>query len=138
MPQNDVATLSLAGYLKTPGEKADALMAHAQASDKSQTALYGTAVTSLAWLFDRYSADLGKLADEIRKAYSDLFSRHFDNVEVTTGLDNSTTEDENRFVLRMYISFSQDGKNYNVGNLLHGLNGKYAGTVKIKEYGVTS
>jgi len=138
MPQNDVATLSLAGYLKTPAEKADALMAHAQASDKSQTALYGGAVTSLAWLFDQYSADLGKLCDEVRKAYLDLFGRHFDNTEVTTSLDPIAEGNDNRFVLRLYISFTQDDKSYTVGNLLYGLNGKYQKTMKIKEYGITS
>jgi hypothetical protein len=136
MPQNDVATLSLAGYVKTPAEKADTLMAHAQASDKSQTALYGNAVISLAWLFEQYSADLGKLCEEIKNGYLGLFSRYFDNVDVDATLDASTNE--NRLTLRLYISFMQDGKSYTVGHLLYGLNGKYDKMVKLKAYGATS
>lgn len=137
MPNNDVATLSLAGYLKTPAEKADTLMAHSQASDKSQTALYGDNVASLAWLFERYSSDLGKLCEEIKNMYQALFNRHFDSADVDATLDPTGT-DENRLTLRLYISFTQDAKAYSVGRLLYGLNGKYEKMVKVKEFGITS
>lgn len=138
MAKNAVLTLSPAGALNTPAEKADALMAHAEASDKSQTALYGSNVTSLAWLFERYSKDIGELCRNIQSAYLDLFSRHFDNVDVDVAVDPNQDVSANQVKLLMYISFSQDGKSYTVGNELYGMNGRFAKTLQIKQYGVTS
>lgn len=138
MPNNAVATLSIQGFVSTPAEKVDALMAHAQASDKSQTALYGKNVTSLAWLFEQYSHDIGALCQNIQQGYLDYFSRHFDTVDVEVIPDPTQAAPENRITLKMYISFTQDNKPYTVGNLLYGLNGRYAETIRIKENGITS
>jgi len=112
-------------------------MAHAQASDKSQTSLYPGEVLSLAWLFERYSKDLTELCNEIRAGYTKYFTRHFDDVEVKVQVDVAS-EKTNRVTLRMFIGFSQDGKNYSVGQELYGLNGRYEKTMRIKESGITS
>jgi len=138
MPKNDVATLSPAGFLSTPAEKADALMAHAAAADKSQTRLFGSQVMSLAWLFERHSADLMDLTQAIRQGYSTLFSRHFDDVDVEVYMQPTRENNDNILTLRLSIRFSQDGKRYSVAQELYGLNGKFHGTQKVKEQGLTS
>lgn len=83
MANTALPSLSQAGWIVDPVTKADRMMAHFYAANKSQGALYTpNAVISLPWLCQKYGHDIPKLCKNAQDALTDYFNRYFDSCEV--------------------------------------------------------
>jgi len=134
-----VPSLSPAGWLKTPAEQADTLIAHAFAANKSQTALYGNNVTSIQWIIERYNHDIPTMAQQINDALKTYFERYFpEGVDIDVYGDPGSDVANNKIVMRIIINFVSGGKNYNLPSIIDVVNGKFAKLSRLNNTGILS
>lgn len=134
-----VPSLSPAGWLKTPAEQADTLLAHAFSANKSQTAMYGDNVTSIQYLIEKYGRDIPTLAQKMRQEFSDYFGRYFpEGVDVDIQGDPSSDAPNDKIVLRIIINFVDGGKQYNLPSTVDIVNGKFAKLARLNNTGIFS
>ena len=134
-----VPSLSPAGWLKTPAEQADTLLAHAFTANKSQSSLYPNAVTSVQWLIERHGRDIPTLMEKMRQDLSDYFGRYFpEGVDIDVQGDPSSDAPNDKIVLRLIINFTDNGKQYNLPNTVDIVNGKFAKLARLNNTGILS
>jgi hypothetical protein len=112
-----VPMLSAAGWVRSPSEKADALISHAYLSDKSQTALYGDNVMSVQQIIERYSHDTTGLAQALRIEFERYFSRFYESASVDITAEDPQ-DGSGKITLRLYCVVTEGAKKYSFGKLL--------------------
>lgn len=125
-----VPTLSSAGWVRAPADKADFLMSHFFESDKFQTLLYGQNVCNLQWLIERYGHDMTLVCQEIRRDVQVYLARYYDtaNVQVTVDTDpayNTVVNDSSFVKLRLVMTVTENGKEYSIAKLIEISDGKF-------------
>lgn len=118
-----VPTLSSAGWVTAPADKADKLMAHFFEAEKSQTVLYGDNVSSLQWLIQHYGDKPAAMTQELRGALERYLRRSYPAVTVDVQMRDDGTP---RYELRVSIQVTDDGKQHSFGKELQMHNGNLA------------
>lgn len=113
-----VPTLSIAGWVRSPSEKADALIAHFYESDKAQTLLYGDNVANLQFIIEKYGHDTVAVQQQLRTELERYLSRYYDAVNVSVTSDTSSEKSDGKVELRLYADVTEAGKQYSFGKLL--------------------
>lgn len=122
-----VPSLSTSGWVTSLHQKADLLLAHLFAADKSQTFIYKGQVTSMQWLVQQYSNDPNKMANEMQDALGIYFLRYYPDpnpiVEVSVmNIDPTTTNAVN---LNIWIQVIENGQTYSIAQLLNIVDSKF-------------
>jgi hypothetical protein len=132
-----VPSLSSAGWVVSPAEKADLLISHFYASDKSQTFLYGSNVANLQWVIEQSAHDIVNLVALLERELVRYLSAYYSNVTVEVASDETLgTVIDNRVTLRVYASVTEnDGTTYSFGKLLNVVDSKIASIVNLNNFG---
>ena len=117
-------SLSAAGWVTSPAEKADLLLSHFYASVKNQTSLYGNNVSNLQWLVQRYGHDVVSLVTQVRSNLEVYLGRYYPAVNVEVGSNDSPSNDTNQITLRVFCQVTENGKQYSFGRLITTINSK--------------
>ena len=130
-----VPSLSVAGWVTAPADKASLLMSHFFEAEKSQTLLYGDKVTSLPWLVQQYGHNIIAMTQQLRTSLEVYLARYYEgaSVEVTPKDDGGT-----RYELQVYIQVTQNGKPYSVGKLLQVNNSKIQKIISLNNNGASA
>lgn len=126
-----VPSLSPAGWIKSPSEKIDTLLAHFFESMKSQTALYGNNVTSLADIVNKYGNNPIKLGTEIKLALETYLGRYYTSATVTVTNDDGPSNLNGVITLKLFAEVVDGGTTYSVGKLLETNNSKVTKITKL-------
>jgi hypothetical protein len=126
-----IPSLSAAGWIRSPAEKADALFSHFYESEKSQTYLYGTNVSSLPWIVEQYGHDINLLSVQLRSSLEFYLGRFYDSATVQITTDDKENNINLRITMSVYCSVIEEGKQYSFGKLLHLKNSKIERIMKL-------
>ena len=114
-----VPSLSLAGWIRSPAEKADALFSHFYESEKAQTVLYGDKVTNLQWLIEQYGSDIVNLLGKLRDALQQYLGAYYDTVNADVSSNDNAENTNGNINITVYIDVTEGGKSYSFGKLLN-------------------
>lgn len=114
-----VPSLSFAGWIRSPAEKADALFSHFYESEKAQTVLYGDRVSNLQWIIEEYGSDIVNLTNKLRQGIEQYLSAYYDTVNVDITTNNNAENLNGNINITVYIDVTEDGKTYSFGKLLN-------------------
>jgi hypothetical protein len=134
MSNPPVPTLSIAGWISAPVDKADVLMSHFFEAEKSQTHLYGDNVSSLQWLVQRHGNDPSNMSFQLRSTLEAYLNRYFDTAQVTVNVNDDGTP---RYELQVYMQVVADGKTYSIGKLLQVNNSKIQKIINLNNDGTS-
>lgn len=138
MATTPVPSLSSAGWVRAPAEKADYLMSHWLESDKAQTALYGSKVTNLQYTVEQYGHDPLQLVQSLRSDLEDYLRRYYDAVLVETTTDASPANTNPLYTINIYIEVTELGQVYSFGYILSAEGTKVGKLIKMNNTGETS
>lgn len=135
-----VPTLTAAGWVRSPADKADALMSHFYESDKFQTYLYGQAVTNVQWLIEQHGHDVLTLCTRMREALEDYLNRYYDAALVQVTSDdnpsyNETPNQSSKITLRLVITVTDGGRDYSFAKLIQASDSKFERIVDLNNEG---
>lgn len=126
MPKNIVPSLSTHGWVDKPAEKADLLLTHFFYSMKSQTSLYGSSVSSFAWILEQNAREPARVAEETRKALITYLLRFYDSVNITvTERDENPDLSSSRSELIIAATVVEDGVEYQLDKLVTIVDGRF-------------
>lgn len=121
-----VPTLSTFGYVRTPAEKIDFLLAHFFYSDKLQTAIYGDKVASFQWIIEEKA---GSMVDTCRKVQQDLSAylrRYYQTTDVSVKFeDEDPKKSSTRVRMLINATVTENGIRYSVSKLVRIIDGKF-------------
>lgn len=133
-----VPSLSAAGWITSPAEKADALFAHFYESEKSQTYLYGGNVSNLQWLIEQYGHNVIELAAQIRSTIELYLGRYYDAVNAQVTHNDNEDNPTNSITLSIHCDVTENGKLYSFGKLLNVTNSKIEKIININNTGASN
>lgn len=116
-----VPSLSTAGWVTTPSDKADLLFSHFFEAEKSQTYLYGQNVSSLPYLVEQNGNNVASMVQALRLTLQRYLQAYYTGVQVDINVVEDATP---RYELQVYASVVEDGKQYSFGKLLQVANSK--------------
>lgn len=119
-----VPSLSSAGWVRSPNEKADALLSHFFLSEKSQTYLYADNVSSLPWLVEQYGRNPIAISTELGNALERYLGRYYDTVNADVTVDDAKVAYNGEIAITLYCSVTEEGRSYSFGKLLMVTNSK--------------
>lgn len=125
-----VPSLSSAGWVQGPAEKADLLFSYYFTSEYSQSLLYQGSVISLPAQVQQMGHDPLELRLLIRKDIERLFQPYFEQVSVEVTTDTPDPADPTRLNITLDCSVVDAGVTYSLGRLISTVNSKI---LKIKE-----
>lgn len=123
-----IPTMSIAGWIDSPHEKASYLIGAFIAAKYSQsTALYGR-ITTLQYLVQKYANRLVDLENELRVIFEEKINSAFPGT-ATSNVEVLQTDPENPSVFTIHLSceIADNGRTYQVGKLV-----QYNGSVMLK------
>lgn len=137
-----VPTLTAAGWVRTPAEKADALMSHFYESDKFQTYLYDENVTNVQWLIEQYGHDVVVLCTRMRETLEDYLNRYYDAALIQVTSDdnpsyNLTPNLSSAITLRVVITVTDGGKDYSFAKLIVASDSKFEKIMNLNNEGLS-
>jgi hypothetical protein len=134
-----VPTLSLAGWVVTPQQKADYLMAYFYESMNNQTYIFNGQVISIQYLIEQNAGNMAKTCDAVRTALEQYLGRYYQDaiVQVTT---DDVTDDNPSSLINMTISMSvvEGGVPYGISQLISLSNSKFMQAVTINNDGAAT
>lgn len=107
-----VPTLSAAGWVSDPREAADKLFSYFVATDGNQSDLYRGKLVSFSEVLAKYGMDNELLRTHTTTAIDALFTRHFDDVDVTITIE----EEDGLSNVIFTIEFTSGNVRYDLGN----------------------
>lgn len=111
-------SLSESGWLNSTVQTVDALLSHFFCSDRSQSYIYPTSISSLPWILQDTQGDMSQTIAATRTTLSGYFSKYFNNVVVEVAEVLNEAE-PSKGAISIYIKFTDaDGKEHNVGKML--------------------
>lgn len=127
-----VPSLSAAGWITAPADKADKLMAHFFEAEKSQTYLYGDNVSSLQWTVEQFGHNPNAMTQELRTTLERYLNRYYTSSTINVSVVDDGTP---RYELRVFIQVTDNGKQYSFGKELQMNNGKLAKIISLNDQG---
>lgn len=134
-----VPSLSAAGWVTSPAEKADLLFSHFYESDKFQTYLYPDGVSNLQYLVEKNSHDIVALVQSIRTTLEVYLGRYYEAVLVDVSVDEDSAEfREGNVKLRVFCRITENGKEYSFARLIETIDSKLKQVVKLNNLETTT
>lgn len=132
-----VPTLSMAGWVVTPEQKADYLMAHFYESMYNQTYVYLGQVNSIQYVIEQNSGDIPKTCEALRVTLEQYFKRYYDSSIVRVTSDDVTSGNPSSQVnLTVYISVKENDVVYDFAQLISMADSKFLKAVALNNTGV--
>jgi hypothetical protein len=132
-----VPTLSAAGWVTSKAEKADFLLSHWYESDKSQTALCGNNVSSLAYVLEQNSGDPVSAQAGIRAELERYLLAYYpEGVNVQVKTNAPLTDPTPRVEIKIYVEVIEAGQTYIFGHLLQIANSRLEKVLRLNNDGV--
>lgn len=122
-----VPTLSTFGWVSTPAEKIDFLLAHYVNSEKTQTALFGQNVANLQWVIYNNADDIPGTCRELESSLGTYLRRYYPEnvvVETTYDLENEQVS-ASRVKITMSVHFRENGIDYSATGLIRMIDSKF-------------
>lgn len=118
-------TLSAAGWVRSPAEKADMLFSHFYESDKLQTYIYGNNVSSLQSTIETYGHDPLLVSEQLRNTLQEYLGRYYTVADVdVTAMDMDVENQPGKIKLRIFCRVTEDGKDYSFGKIIEAIDSK--------------
>lgn len=118
-----VPSLSTDGWVTDIRKKADLVIAHYLASDYSQSNVFLTRITSLAYQVQTYGHDPEQLQPLIQSSLQAYLERYFESATVKVTIESSE-QGTARYDIRFDGVVTQGGLRYSVGKLIEVQNNK--------------
>lgn len=122
-----VPTLSTFGWVSTPAEKIDFLLAHYVNSEKTQTALFGQNVANLQWVIFNNADDMPGTCRELESSLKNYLVRYYPegvSVETRYTLDDPQLS-ETRVKITLSIHFKENSIEYSATGLIRMIDSKF-------------
>jgi len=130
-----VPSLTVAGWVKSPAEKADLLFSHYYESDKFQTYIYGNNVANLQHVIEQNSHDVVALVQAIRSSLEVYLGRYYEAVLVDVSVDEESEEyKQGNVKLKVYCRITENGKDYSFARLIETIDSKLKQVAKINNF----
>ncbi len=126
-----VPTLSAAGWVDHPAEKADQLISYYFVSEASQTHLYPGQVVSLTAQVQEWGHDPLELRQRIRDDMERYLRPYFDEVIIDVTTETPAVDGTNRFNVTLNCIVIDKGERYSLGRLITVVNSKIVRIVDI-------
>lgn len=137
MTSKILPTLSSTGWSRGLDDKVDRALVYAFLSDKDQSYIYGTSVTSIQGIVQENSYDPYALRDLINRKLEEYLRRLFDQAHVSVSIDetlNGVEDDKINFIINVKVL--DKGESYTTEDFSLLYNGKLARFVSINNYGL--
>ncbi len=132
-----VPTLSSGGWIVTPQQKADYLMAYFYESMYNQTYVFQGQVSSIQYVIEQNSGSIPKTCDALRTALEQYLGRYYDSVIVSVTSDDVTAGNESSLInLTVGIGVMEDKIPYGITQLISMTNSKFLKAVTINNTGI--
>lgn len=136
MEKRQVATMTKRGYVKTPTEKADFILAYVFETLPSENWLLQRNTKSVQSLIAEHTNDTDGFINALRQLIQEKFDIYFDhaviNVEYSSGSQHMTT---GRASITVNVIITENGEPINVLRQFSGNNGVFSMVVKQVNYG---
>jgi hypothetical protein len=130
-----VPTLSMHGWVTNTAEKIDFLLAHWVESDAEQDTIYGTSVSNLQEIVQKFNDDPYRMASEIQSKLSTYLARYYpDGVTIETQVSPAKDQvqvTEFRVNLGVTIFFKVGDKEYKAPHQLSLIDSKFNSFIRI-------
>lgn len=131
-----VPSLSTDGWVTDIRKKADLVMAHYFASDYSQSNVFLSKITSLAYQVQREGHNTFELKRLIESDLQQYLGRYFDNVQIDVRIEDEDASGTNRYNIVFDATVAEHGIRYSLGRLIEVQNSKIKRIVKLLQTGV--
>jgi hypothetical protein len=128
-----VPSLSTAGWVVSPQQKADLLMAHIYESMNNQTYTYPGNITSIQYVIEKHAGDIPGTCQAIQVAMETYLQRYYDDATVQVASDNS--DGSSLVTLMVYAQVTEDGVAYPYSGLIQASNSKFIKAVNLNNTG---
>jgi hypothetical protein len=134
-----VPSLTVGGWIVTPQQKADLLMAYFYESMNNQTYVFQGQITSIQYLIEQNAGSMPKTCDGIRTALETYLGRYYQSVIVQVTSDDVTSGNQSsEITLTIYISVTEAGQVYGFTQLISMADSKFLKAVTINNDGSAS
>lgn len=131
-----VPTLSVGGWIVTPQQKADYLMAHFYEAMANQTYVFKGQISSIQYIIEQNAGDMAKTCDALRLALEQYLGRYYDSVVVQVSSDDVTDNNPSSLVnLMLRISVVEDKTSYGFSKLISMADSKFLKAVSYNNTG---
>jgi hypothetical protein len=128
-----VPSLSTGGWVVSPQQKADLLMAHIYESMNNQTYTYPGNITSIQYVIEKHAGDIPGTCEGVQVAMEAYLQRYYDDVSVQVGSD--TSDGTGLVTLMVYAQVTEDGVTYPYSGLIQASNSKFIKAVNLNNTG---
>lgn len=126
-----VPTLSPAGWVTSPAEKADTLLSHLFLSLKSQSFVYGNNVSSIQGVIEQYGHDITVVTQQMGLLAEAYLRRYYDVAIATVTNNNNATNLTSSAEISIHVQVTENGITYSLGKLLQISNSKITKIITI-------
>jgi hypothetical protein len=131
-----VPSLSTAGWVVSPQQKADLLMAHIYESMNNQSYTYRGKVTSIQYVIEQHAADIPGTCQAIQNAMENYLSRYYDRATVQVVSDDTVSGNQSSLIsLLVYAQVVENGVTYPYSGLIQASNSKFIKAVTLNNTG---
>ena len=124
-------SLSSLGWITDSGNKADMLLAHFFESEKSQTFLYGSNVSSLQFIIQQFAGSIDNMLANIKSTLETYLGRYYDLVSATVSSDAATTDQSGSVTITIRCRVSECGNTFDVAKSISVVNSKITKIINI-------
>lgn len=132
-----VPTLSASGWVTSPAEKADYLMAHFFSSDQAQTYFYPGNAFNLQGIMQAYSRNIPELIRELEQRLSAYFGRYYDTAKFEVTSNEAINLDDPSLRITISGQLTSNNKKIALGQLYGVTKGHFRRVIDEINGGVT-
>jgi hypothetical protein len=130
-----VPTLSSAGWVVTPAQKADYLMAHFYEAMNNQSYIFPGEVSSIQYVIEKNAGDIPATCQAIQQVLEKYLSRYYPNTTVQVSSDDTSGNTSSQVNLTIYISALEAGETYAFTSLIQMANSKFVKAINLNNTG---
>lgn len=131
-----VPTLSSAGWVVTPAQKADYLMAHFYEAMNNQSYTFPGEVSSIQYVIEQNAGDIPGTCQAIQQVLEKYLSRYYPDVTVQVTSDDQTAGNPSSLVnLTVYITALDTNQRHAFTALIQTVNSKFLKAVNLNNTG---
>lgn len=131
-----VPTLSSAGWVVTPAQKADYLMAHFYEAINNQTYVFPGQVSSIQYVIEKNAGDIPGTCQAIQQTLEQYLARYYPDVTVQVTSDDQTSGNLSSLVnLTVYVTALDTDQRYAFTALIQTANSKFVKAVTLNNNG---
>lgn len=122
---NPVPTLSTDGWVRSSAKRIDYLMVYFFVSDRLQSTLYPTSISSLPWILKENPRDMAVAAEAVRKQLNIYLTAYYDSVNIdVTVADTDPLVSATLSTMTITATVTLNGETFSVSKLLSIVDGK--------------